>query len=406
MRLRAWLTAAPLAIASLCVLLTDDPRPADAQAARQAAPVPSLADVGPPAAEGDASQAAPPETAPTNPAPGVDTLSCEATLARIDAALARSDEASWRADELSGLVLVGRHAVDLDVRAAAQGARASGCAERAIRTLRASKTCGRAFGAVSSGMFGSDRFPAETAASMLEGAPNAGCRLLLVQAAQFAANVDDRVARDVERLATTHPDGPDAEQSAWFALGSFELTARRNRQSGLAGRLDALVARSLHESSGDRRLLLLGVAGNAGCRACEGDVAAAAADDDWRVRLAAAGAWRFHESARSVEHMCEPLLGDPDEHVREQAAWALRWSDADDEDRVDCLVTAAATDDSMEVRRAATLSLTLLAPHSALARSGLRHLTSPEYPGEIENIARSYLLALGPVPGDELRVIE
>jgi len=406
MQFRGWLFAAPLAIASLAVLLADDPKPADAEGARQATPVPSLADVAPAPAEGDAPEAAPTDTPTRSPAPGVDTLSCEATLARIDAALARTDEASWRPDELSELVLVGRHAVDLDVRDAAQGMRAPGCAARAVRTLRAATTCGRAFGAISSGLFGSDRFPADTAASMLEGAPSAGCRLLLVQAAQFAANVDDRLARDVERLATTHPDGPAAVQSAWFALGSLELNARRHRQSGLAGRLDALIARSLHQSSGDRRVLLLGVAGNAGCPACEADLAAAAADDDWRVRLAAAGAWRFEEAPQSVQRMCDPLLDDPDEHVREQAGWALRWSDADDEERVNCLVTAAATDESMDVRRAATVSLTLLAPHSALARSGLRHLTGPEYPGEIENIARSYLLALGPVPGDELRVIE
>lgn len=406
MRWRTLALMAPLAGATAVALVADDPELAAAAAA--ADPDPPAADEASPLA-GRNDPEAPTEGAPepTRAAtPGVDKLTCDATLGRIHAALERADQASWRPDQLSELVLVGRHAVDLDTRDALDRQRSRTCAARAVEALRASPTCGSPYGAVASGLFGADRFPSSTEASLLERARSPECRTRLVQSAQFSANVDDRLAADVERLTASDADGADANQSAWFALGSIELAARRHGQARLANRLDGRIARSLHASSGERRLLLLGVAGNAACRACEPDLLTAANDDDVHVRRAAAGAWRFDESAEAVRRMCDPLLGDADADVREHAAWSLRWSDVADQDRVECLVTAAATDESLDVRKSAALSLTLLAPRSALARSGLRHLTSPEYPGEIENIARSYLLALGPVPGDELRLTE
>jgi HEAT repeat protein len=117
-------------------------------------------------------------------------------------------------------------------------------------------------------------------------------------------------------------------------------------------------------------------------------------EDAATVRRSALSALRFLSSAKAVEEMCRGLLKDPDPMVREQTAWSMRWSSSHDQERVECLITAAATDQSKRVRLEAVRSLVVLAPESKRAESALVHLTGPQVAPSVHRVALEALSEL------------
>ena len=310
---------------------------------------------------------------------------CDEAVENIHAALVRPD-VELTGSDITDLLAVARDAVEVETDAG------SACEPFVLRELESAASCERAYGAVAAAVFSSEKATTSRIDAVVARA-RPPCQTILFGALQNGVHVDADLALLVERAARSAQG--ERRTTAWLALGSLELIASSRGESAVAHRLDDVLHAALKSAPAADRVMMLEAAGNGRCTSCIPEILAALRDPKWDVRRSAAAASRFHESPRAVKGMCDRLLEDDEMAVREQAAWSLRWRGNDDEERVECLVTGAATDRALSVRTTATMSLVVLASRSASARSALRHLTGPEYPPEIRAMANSYFLSAG-----------
>jgi hypothetical protein len=191
----------------------------------------------------------------------------------------------------------------------------------------------------------------------------------------------------------------DLREAGWLVLGSLEHAARAKKDTATVAYIEGLLKTKLGATAKDERVAVLEAAGNGGCEACDEDVAAAAHDPDWRLRRVSAAARRFRPTRGAVDGMCERLEKDDARVVREQAAWSMQWRGDHDEQRVDCLARAASRDTTSEVRRAATRSLTVLAPASPRAFGAVERLADESSAADVRAIAEQFLSGRDPVTG-------
>ncbi len=250
-------------------------------------------------------------------------------------------------------------------------ARTAECADRLVALVRASDCSGNATGILASAVFASPATSPDAVAGAVERAVDLArsgknsCARSVIPAVQQANRIEPRLRAALSRAA--HASDPSMSEAGWLLLGSAESIARAGGDQKLAASIDDEIAAAVgpavarHAST---RATLLEAAGNGGCRGCARAVAAAETDSEPWVRRAAVGARRFVPgSARAT---CQ-ALGDSSATVREQAAWALGFAEAEDEGpaRRDCLTRAAAGDASEDVRKAAEHSLAGLTDRSA-----------------------------------------
>lgn len=261
-----------------------------------------------------------------------------------------------------------------------------GCLADVEPILRTTPSCGAGYAAIVSGIASNDRAPAAAIEAIASGAP-AACETAILRALSTGAIVSRGLVAIAERALGA--DDQARKTSAWLALGTLGHLAR-DADAELALRVDRRLEAAL--AADDDRVLRLEAAGNAGCTTCVKQIDRATRDAAWDVRRAAVAAWRFQSQAGAAAAMCRPLVFDPSTAVRESAAWAMQWRHEDDAERVECLVTAAATDASEAVRRAATRSLIALAAHSTAAHGAVVHLTGEAYAPEVRQMATDFAM--------------
>jgi hypothetical protein len=266
-------------------------------------------------------------------------------------------------------------------------AQSASCASRVHELLATSTTCGRVFGAVASCSAPSASYsPAWTREMLTQATPT--CRMRLVSSLHQARVVDAELLTLVSQMADKETVAALTSR-IWLALGSLERTARSGSPEAkeAAARLDARIATKLHGASGYERLYMLEVAGNAACTGCFADVRSSLASDEPSIRRAAIAALRFREDADSLSALCSALDSEPNDLVREHAAWSLRWSTSNELTRSGCLERAVRGDGAENVRNAATQSLFALADRAPSAAEALSELTGESSPQEITLLA-------------------
>ncbi len=301
---------------------------------------------------------------PTSSAARVTT--CDEAKTRVTAMLARDDEVT--SDEAMDLATMGGDVASL----AADGG--GTCVDAVLAVMRTAPRCSRGWSAVVSGMLASPSTP-DDAMERLAAETTPACAELLLRGLSTGVHATPRLVAFAETTAFGATGEESRRTTAWLALGTLgRLASTLGDRADLAAHVEDVIRTALRGSSEGDRVLMLEAAGNAACASCAPEIALAALSPRWDVRRAAASAWRFQSGADAPKAICALLLRDKTSSVRENAAWAMRWRDDDDVERVECLVTAAATDPTDAVRRAARGSLVVLAEGSEDARSALRHI--------------------------------
>jgi hypothetical protein len=266
--------------------------------------------------------------------------------------------------------------------------------------LGKSPRCGRAHSAAVAGAF-SLATPAEIVSAL--GSMKTDCNEVLIESAGFAPEVDASLVNAVQ--AYTKNGDPAQSRAAWLAYGSLGETARRAGSAPIADGVEATLASALAPAKGESRVLMVKAAGNAGCRACAGELAKDVRSPDLALRRAAVAAHRFLDDTSSVEAMCTALAKDGDDAVRDMAAWALEWRGNDAARRADCLDDAARRDTSKRVRMQATLALGVLADDHREATKALLGLAdSPEL--DVAPLATQALAVRNQSPAPLLAALE
>lgn len=336
----------------------------------------------------------PPTPPATNPAPANQPLAeaeaarpnppgqeCEQIRAILLAGL-RGEGAS----EAGELVALARRLVDPE-----QGG-GSSCGGDFVRALLETKRCSPAVEAIASGVVAGGGLAPDDLAAQLR-ASSAPCKATWVEAVQASPKVSRSLLKAMAWVARTAPD-EETKRSAWLGLGTLGLAARRAKEWDEVNEVERLLRSRLMQARGAERTTAIEAAGNAGCELCDGHLQALARDEAATVRRSAFSALRFLSSSKAVDGMCRGLLKDPSTMVREQTAWAMRWSSSQDQERIECLLTAAATDSSERVRLESAQSLAVLAPQSKRAESALVHLTGPEATPSVHRVALEALREL------------
>lgn len=329
----------------------------------------------------------PPSTSTTNPAPtNLPVTEAEAArpeppeqeCERIRASLLAGLRGEG-ASEAGELVALARRLVDPE-----QGG-GSSCGGEFVRALRETTRCSPAVEAIASGVVAGGGLAPDDLAAQLRSA-SAPCKAAWVEAVQASPKVSRSLLEAMDLVARTAPD-EETKRSAWLGLGTLGLTARQAKEWDEVSEAERLLRSRLLRARGTERTTAIEAAGNAGCELCEGHLQTLARDDAATVRRSAFSALRFLSSSKAVEGMCRGLLKDASTMVREQTAWAMRWSSSQDQERIECLITSAATDPSERVKLESAQSLAVLAPQSKRAESALVHLTGSEVHPSVRRVA-------------------
>lgn len=233
--------------------------------------------------------------------------------------------------------------------------------------------CGRAHAAALAGAFTAGIEPSLVAETVDQA--KTSCAAMVVESAGFATRVDATLAAALE--ARTHADDEAVRRAAWLAYGSIAETARRTgAPDAVADDIDRTLARRLDRARGDELLLFVRAAGNAGCAPCAPRLARLSASTDMALRRAATASLRFLVDDASVSLMCQRVLHDRDDGVRDLAAWSLEWRTTQAAVRVDCLERAARGDASQRVRTQSVLALGILANDVGGAASALTRIAA------------------------------
>lgn len=311
--------------------------------------------------------------------------SCDEVVARAERGMATPDDVLTDSEH-DAILYATREAVRPG------NSEADACRPRLFNLLADAKECGRAHSAVAAGLFGVGGVdPRDVTRAVSRAAP--GCSARVVEAAGFAAAVDDELVETVAKIARTNDGG--TRRSAWLTYGSLGEIARATGRGGIYGKVDRVLAAEIANRVGSDRLLFVKAGGNAGCTSCIPAFVSALKDADPDVRRAGAAGFRFIDTRSAVNTMCDRLEKDTDLTVREIAGWSLQWRGQNDELRATCLVRAAATDGARAVRQQATQSLAILAYESDPARAALVHLTGEEAQPEVRRLAMSHLMSEG-----------
>lgn len=312
---------------------------------------------------------------------------CAEGRERVVAILAR-DGASLTPDEAADATTLGS---DLTSLRADDG---SACVDAVLSTLRETTRCSRGYAAIVSGIVSSPRAPDDGIERLADDA-TPECGELVLRALGTGVHATPRLVAFAETSALGVTD-PSRGSTAWLTLGSLGRLARaRPDQSAIVAHVEDVIRTALVAANGDARVVMLEAAGNAACASCMGEIERDTRAARWDVRRAAVAALRFQSGSEVPHTICARLSGDASSGVREDAAWAMRWRDENDTERIECLITAAATDPARAVRKAATLSLIVLAERSSNARSALNHLTGDRYSEDVRRLATDYTMTVG-----------
>jgi hypothetical protein len=214
------------------------------------------------------------------------------------------------------------------------------------------------------------------------------CRARVALNTAFLNITSKQLALSVLEVVRSSAPSSDAQRMAWLAYGSLAEIAYSSGDQTLSRDLEVPILQALASTQGvEERSFQLSVAGNAGCQSCYSEIRKSLKDSHPDLRMTATHSLRFLEAAESVGHLCDALLGDAQSAVRDIAAWSLQWRRTEPEARAECLVAAAASDPSLQVRKQAVLALNKLSEDLEIARDGLLHLTLPEYPEPVRRLA-------------------
>ena len=214
------------------------------------------------------------------------------------------------------------------------------------------------------------------------------CRARVALNTAFLNITSKPLARSVLEAVRSSEPSSDAQRMAWLAYGSLAEIAYSSGDQPLSRELEIPIREALLSARGaEERSFQLSVAGNAGCRSCYSEIKKSLKHPHPDLRMTATHSLRFLEAPEIVEHLCDALLGDAQPAVRDIAAWSLQWRRTEPEARAECLVAAAASDPSIQVRKQAVLALNKLSEDLEVARDGLLHLTLPEYPEPVRRLA-------------------
>jgi hypothetical protein len=338
---------------------------------KEPSPIASFQDAG-----WGASQAIGPEPAPSATPP----LTCEELVSRAHELFARredevgSEELQSLRDEIRKMLVVATAPRE--------------CVVSLLAVVSARSECGKTTEFLATDLFAHEACTSLDAERVLTRAP-AACQGALLGAVRSTSHPTLSLARLVERLARRASD-PNVEAVGWLTFGSLATTAREKAETDVPRYVQTTLAVELRRGHLSRSPWLLGAAGNAGCGSCVTYFAAAERDSDLAVRMRAYAAWRFVESAEAVEHLCRGLGSDAPS-IRATSAWALRYGSTAVEDRIECLIRAAAHDSEGSVRTEAVMSLSTLVAVSSRASSALLHLTDDEYPRDVRQLAMQQL---------------
>lgn len=304
-------------------------------------------------------------------------VTCEEALGLAESALATPDVAMKEGDA-NRLHLYLRYV--LETAPAEQG-----CPEKVRALVKKQDRCGAPLGVVTSAAFSSPKFPLAWTTEILRKA-SSNCELILLPSVGFVSGVDSALT-DAVSAAVAHAKDPAHRSASWLTLGTLEHVARAQGASALVARIDARVSNALSRASGATRLSVLAAAGNGGCVGCTAEILKAMRDADPNVRRTATAALRFQTNAAALQAMCARLRSDENTIVREHTAWALQWSVEHPEARVGCLVKAASTDASSEVRTSTVRALVALAETLPQAEAALRELRDKRFPEDVRRAA-------------------
>lgn len=315
-------------------------------------------------------------------------LTCDETIGEIDRRLALSN-ASLTDKEHDELIYLPRQPL-----ADTDGGSDSACALKIAARLIQVESCGRAANALAVGFFGAAKTPGTLVTRVLRES-HAACRMVYAESAGFSSDPTIELARELEKEALTAREDRSSFEAAWLSFGSIGEIAGRLHRNEVVHYVDQRARTNLQTAKADDRILMLRVAGNAGCASCAPFFTSALTDASPEVRRAGASGFRFVATKAAVDAMCTRLEDDDDLTVRDLAAWSLQWRKNNDEARATCLVRAAMNDKIKSVRIQATQSLGLLAHESNLSRAALIHLTGPEAPPEVSRLATQHVMSEG-----------
>jgi hypothetical protein len=264
------------------------------------------------------------------------------------------------------------------------------CAATVIRELAAAPRCGSAADLISSAAAEANALDPQLVETF-RGRASSCQRAIVGGLAQLRRPQPS--AADTLLAWTLRQRDPLGRAGGFVVLGSVANTLRNEGELGAFSRAEDAIRRELQYRTKSLAVWSqrLEAAGNTGCDACLPMIARALSADSAGVRRAAAGALRFVTDLRAPNTMCDALLNDRDASVRDQAAWALKWSHVGSRERVACLTASAARDPTARVRQTAALSLAQLATSDSLAEAALLHLSSEEYDGNVRRIALTFL---------------
>ncbi len=309
---------------------------------------------------------------------------CEGLANEFAALLRKTEERASEEDETK---------ISQMVHALVDGNDQIGCKTRILSDAEKPPSCGRVYRAMMTSVFASKAASPRNIDRLLTFAP-VDCQNIVLFLFPYLTDVDDGLAKTVQRMALSDSSS-DRRRYAWAGLGTLAGVAREKKDLPLVQQMDNLILNHLTSATSEEdRVALLEAAGNGGCEGCAKTLQHATEDDSPAVRRVGVGAFRFLASKLSVDIMCNALEQDADASVREQAAWSLRFQSTFADNRIDCLIRAAANDASKIVRPAAVRSLGTLGKTFVRARSALVHLTGPQVSDDTREIAREIVVDL------------
>ncbi len=271
---------------------------------------------------------------------------------------------------------------------------ASSCRQQLFELVASNETCAKAFETVATVIVSERSVDANDVRGLLERVPRR-CQPILLASFPHLNDVNVELVRWVGNAAREQEDAK-ARVAFFEALGTLGAIARRKPDRESVRWVDDTLRDALAQHKGgsvDEYIGLLEGAGNCGCETCTPFLLDASSHPSPDVRLAAAGAWRFHSDEKATESMCSYVLHDSEASVREHAAWALRWRTSEVETRVNCLVAAAVRDESGLVRLSAVQSISGFVRQSRHARRALLFLREKEQPPDTRKRAEEAIAA-------------